>query len=336
MPIKLKDIAKIAGVSEATASLALNGSPLVKNQTREKVLAIAKENGYLPNAMAKGLAKKKSNTIGLVVPDIEDAYYSRLVRFVDEYVKQQGYNLILAISNDNPAQERSIVRNFIMERVEGIIIAPVNDVNPDVTYLKDLKKHRIPHVFVSSYYPDIEAPFVMVDLEEGSYQLTKHLLNTGHKDIYFLVGPEQKVLSSKYRIDGYKRAYRELGIKVKNQYIVGCEKYDYENAHKMTEKILNTAQSIDAIIAINDTMALGTINALKANGISIPKDISVAGYDDMFFSIISAVPITTVKQDIPEVSAKAVEVLVKMINKTPVENDQIFVAPTLVIRESTK
>ncbi len=336
MPIKLKDIAKMAKVSEATASLALNGSLLVKEQTKERVLAIAKEYEYIPNAMAKGLAKNKSNTIGLVVPDIEDAHYSRLVRFVDENVKAKGYNLILAISNDNPAQEKSIIKNFIMERVEGIIIAPVNDVNPDVTYLKDLQKHLIPHVFVSSYYPDIDAPFVMVDLEEGSYQLTKYLLNTGHKDIYFLVGPEQKVLSSKYRIDGYKRAYQEHGLKVKNQYIIECDKYDYENAYKMTEEILNKSQSVDAIISINDTMALGTINALKANGKSIPKDISVAGYDDMFFAIISVVPITTIKQDIPEVTGRAVEILFKKIDNEVIENDKIFVEPILIIRDSTK
>lgn len=336
MPIKLKDIANLAKVSEATASLALNGSPLVKDATREKVLAIAKENGYLPNAMAKGLAKNKSNTIGLIVPDVEDAYYSRLVRFVDEYVKAKGYNLILAISNDNAEQEKSTVRNFIMERAEGIIIAPVNEVNPDATYLKDLKKHKIPHIFVSSYYPSVEAPFVMVDLEEGSYQLTKHLLDSGHKDIYFLVGPEQEVLSSKFRIDGYKRAYRELGIKVKDQFIIGCKRYDYESAYKMTEEILETTKSIDAIISINDTMALGTINALKANGKSIPEDISVAGYDDMFFSRISAVPITTVKQDIAEISSQAVDILFNKINNKEILNDQIFIAPKLIIRESTK
>lgn len=336
MPIKLKDIAKLAKVSEATASLAMNGSPLVNEKTRQRVLAIAEENNYLPNAMAKGLAKKRSNTIGLIVPDIEDAYYARLVRFVDEYVKEKGYNLILAISNDNPEQEKCIVRNFIMERAEGIIIAPVNDRNPDTTYLKDLKKHRIPHIFVSSYYPTVEAPFVMVDLEEGSYQLTKYLLEKGHRDIYFLVGPEQEVLSSKYRIEGYKRAYREVGYKVKNQFIVGCEKYDYDTAYKMTEQILEKSSSIDAIITINDTMALATVNAIKANGKSIPEDISVAGYDDMFFSTISSVPITTVKQDIPEISQRAVEVLLKKISKEPVENDQIFVAPTLIVRESTK
>jgi DNA-binding LacI/PurR family transcriptional regulator len=319
MPIKLKDIAKIANVSPATASLALNGSNLVKAETREMIKKIAKENGYFPNAMAKALAKRKSNTIGLIIPDIEDTYYGKLVRYIDQNVSKAGYNLILAISNDKSEIEKKIIQNFIFKGVEGIIIAPVNDTNLETEYLENLKKCHIPHIFVTAHYPMFDSPYVMVDLEQGSYDLVKYLLSIGRKDIYFLVGPRQEVISSQYRVDGYIKAHREIGLDIDKSRIIGCSRYDYEKAYEATEKIIKSNKNIDAIITINDTMALAAVNAIKAHGLSVPEDISVAGYDDMPFSTISTVPITTVKQDVLKISEIATEILIKKINDECVE-----------------
>ncbi len=334
MPIKLKDIAKKANVSEGTASLALNGSKLVNALTREKIIRISKELKYLPNAMAKGLAKSKSNTLGLIIPDIEDAYYSRLVRFIDENIKNAGYNLVLAISNDNPETEKKIIKNFICERVDGIIIAPVNHNNLDIRYLADLEKHHIPHIFVTAFYPNLDASYVMSNLEEGSYKIVKYLIELGHRDIYFLVGPRLDVVSSEFRINGYMRAFKEYGLEVDIRFIVDCTRYDYDFAYEATERIIRSNKP-DAIITINDTMALAVINALKANGLSVPQDISVAGYDDMFFSTISSVPITTVKQDILKISRNAVDILLRKIESASMENEKILIKTELIIRDST-
>lgn len=334
MVIKLEDIAKEAKVSVATVSLALNNSKLVKEETRNRIKKIAKDLGYSPNAMARGLAKRRSETIGLIVPDIESAYYGKLVRCIDEYVREMGYGLILAISNDKPDVERRIIKNFISQRVEGIIITPINKINHDVNYIKELNKHEIPYIFVTAPYPEIKAPCVMVDLEDGTYKLVKYLLNLGHRNIIFLAG-SPKVVTTAYRINGYIKAFREADFEVDERNFIECSRINYEYACEITNKLLRDRQDIDAIITINDMMAVGVVNTLKEHKIRIPENISVAGYDNTLFSTISPVPVTTVSQDIEKMSWNAVNMLVNIIKNNDKKVESIFIKPELVIREST-
>lgn len=334
MSIKLKDIAKAAGVSEATVSLALNDNEMVKLETQIKVKRIAQEMGYSPNAMARGLAKRKSATIGLIIPDIESAYYGKLVRCVDENVREIGYSLILALSNDKPEVEKQIVGDFISNRVEGIIIAPVNRVNTDLRYIHELNRHRIPCVFATAHYPDTDVPYAMVDLEEGTYRLVKYLLDLGHRNIYFLAG-SPKVITTAYRINGFVRAFQEREVIVGEKYFIECGRLDYEQSRKTTEKLLANEKDIDAIITINDMMALGVQNILNEKGIRVPDDISVAGYDNMIFSTIAGIPITTINQDIGQISWNAVNMLLGCIRNGGGANEKVLISPELIIREST-
>ena len=294
MRIKLKDIAREAGVSEATASLALNGSKLVKEATGKRIREIAKELGYSPNAIAQGLAKKRSGTVGLVVPDIESAYYSKLVRCIDEAVRERGYSLVLEISNDKAETEKRIIKNFISQRVEGVIIAPVNQPNNNPGYFNILEKNEIPYVFTTARYMEVEAPYVMVDLEEGMYRLVKYLLDLGHRRIVFFAG-SNAVLTTVYRINGYKRAFEERGLTAEPDCFIECKHLDYAFAYEIAEKLVKSIKDYDAVVTMNDMMALGVVNALRKSGFRIPEDISAAGYDDTIFSGISPVPITTVR-----------------------------------------
>lgn len=333
MSIKLKDIAKMAGVSEATASLALNDNKIVKEETRLKVKKIARELGYSPNALARGLAKRKSGTIGLIVPDIESAYYGKLTRCIDENVREAGYSLILAISNDKREIEKQIINNFISERVEGVIIAPINQYNGDLSYIYQLEKHNIPCVFATAHYPEVDAPFVMVDLEEGTYRLVKYLLDLGHRDIFFITG-SPKVITTSYRINGYVKAFQERGLAVDEGKFIHCSRLNYEQASQTAENLIRSKTGIDSIIAINDMMALGVLNTLKADHIDVPGDISVAGYDNMIFSSVASIPITTVNQDIEQISWKAVNIAVNRIKGGDIV-EKILIKPELIIREST-
>lgn len=334
MAVKLKDIARVANVSEATVSLALNNSKLVKEETRNRIKNIARELGYSPNAMARGLARQKSGTIGLIVPDIESAYYGKLVRCIDQDVREAGYGLILAISNDKPEVEKKIISSFISQRVEGIIITPINKVNKDLSYMKQLEKHNIPFVFVTAHYPGVDAPCVMVDLEDGTYKLVKYLLSLGHRNITFLAG-SQKVITTSYRVNGYKKAFKEEGLNVDETNFIKCDRLNYEEAREVTAELLREKKNIDAIITINDMMALGVINTLKEDNIWIPEDVSVAGYDNTIFSTISSVPITTVHQDIEKMSWNSVNMLVNILKEGNVKTKSILIKPELVIREST-
>lgn len=334
MTIKLKDLARIANVSEATVSLALNDSHLVKEETKIRVKNIAKEQCYTPNAIARGLAKKKSGTIGLVVPDIESAYYGKLVSCINEYLKQAGYGLVLAISNDKPEIEKKIIRNFVSGRVEGIIIVPVNEQNRDLEYIEDLTKNDIPCIFVSSFYQGLKVPYVMVDLEDGMYKLVKYLLDLGHKNIIFLVG-SSKVITTLLRLLGYKKAFKERNLEIDENCFIECKRLDYDNACEVAERLIKSGKSVDAIVTINDMMALGVVNTLKKMGSSIPEKISVAGYDNMIFSSISYIPITTVSQDVDKMSRAAVDMIISGIKGPGEAIENVLIKPELIIRDST-
>lgn len=334
MTIKLKDIAVRANVSEATVSLALNNSKLVKDETAKRVREIAGELGYTPNAMARGLVKQKSGTVGLIVPDIESAYYSKLVKCIDESLRDAGYNLVLAISNDKPEIEKKIVGNLVSERVEGIIIAPVNQYNEKLGYIKQLDTHGIPCVFVSAYYNELDEPYVMVDLEEGTYKLVKYLLDLGHRRIVFLTG-SPKVITTLQRINGYKKAFDERNISYNETQLIECKRLDYEYSCDVAKELLKNKSEIDAVITINDMMALGIVNTFRNNGVNVPDEISVAGYDNIIFSAISPVPITTVAQDIRKMSRLAVDIIVSKLENPGCKKENILIKPDLVIRDST-
>jgi LacI family transcriptional regulator len=336
MPIKLRDIAKAANVSEATVSLALNNRAGVNAETKKRVLEIAREYGYLPNAIARRLSKSKSGTIGLVIPDLENPYFGRLAQSADANIRNSGYSTVIGISNDEPELESVIIRNFISSRVEGILLAPTNSRNDDLGYIRQIQDvYEIPLVFITSLYPGVAAPVVMADLEDGTHQLVSYLLGMGHRNIYFLAG-RRDVIPTARRLEGCRRAFGERGLQYADDRLCECVKFNFDEACSTTSRLLKGGKSIDAIITINDVMALGVQKALLESGIRIPGDISVAGYDNMIFSSVSTIPITTVSQDIELMSGIAVDMLLRKIGGgDDAACDDVFIKPKLIIRQST-
>jgi len=334
MTVRLKDIAKMANVSEATVSLALNDSNLVNKHTKQRIKKIASESGYTVNALARSLVKKSNKTIGLVVPDIENPYYSQLVKYLDLYIKEAEYNLILAISNDKLEEEKSIINNFISERLEGIIIVPINNINNNIEYIKQLDDNNIPFVFSTSHYPDIAAPYAMVDLEDGMYKLVKYMLDLGHRKIFFICG-YTKVLTTYLRLNGYKKAFKERDLVPIEDFIIECPRVNYDYAQNAAMNIIKRNVTFDAVVAINDLMAIGILNVFKMSGLNIPEDVSLAGYDNTVFSSIASIPITTVNQNLKLISRHTVDMLFNEINNRGVLLDNVLIKPELIIREST-
>lgn len=333
--IKLKDVANRAGVSEATASLVMNKRKGVKEETREKVLKAARKLGYNPNSIARGLAMQKSHTIGLVVTDIENPFFGSVTRYINENIRDEGYNLILSVSNDNLQREQEIINEFIHKRVDGVIVIPTQFPREDFSLFADLKRHDIPYVFSTTYYEEVTGDCVMTDLEAGSYKLTCYLLELGHKKIMFLVSCNRDVLISKLRISGYKKAFQEKGLSWNKDWIIECEMNDFHHGYINTARILKEKEKPDTVIAINDIMALGAMKAIREAGYKIPADISVAGYDDVVFSSIAETPLTTVKQDIPEICSQTVDILLDKINDEHSFRGIKTIKPELTIREST-
>lgn len=336
--ITLKDIAKKAGVSEATVSLVLNNKSVVNIRTRERVLKCMEEMNYRPNPLARGLALKKSMTIGLVCPDSENPYYGRLMKLLGHYCNKYGYSLVLGVSNNDLAIETRIMENFVDKQYDGIIVLPLNIRNNESKVFTEIKENKIPIVFCTSYYAGFKKDCVLTDYAEGSYLLTRHLLEKGHRELWYFVTSDKRLPVSQERIRGYKKAYEEMGIKVKNEWIVGCDDISVEYGYAKAVELLEQGGRPDGILALNDYMAYGIKKAILKCGYSIPDDISLAGYDDVFYQLIADQPLTTVHQNLESLAANTVDLLMQKMNKgfAPDQPLEHLIRPSLVVRGTTK
>jgi LacI family transcriptional regulator len=331
---KLKDVAKLAGVSEATASMAMNNRIGINKETKKRVLEAAKRLNYVPSAVARGLTNKNTKNIGLVVTDIENPFFGSLTKHMDFYAKEAGYSLILSISDENPDKEDKIINNLISKRVDGIIIVPTFTPREKVPYHEILNIHHIPFIYATSYYPAFEENCVYTDLEKGSYQLTKYLIDMGHRNIYILISEFAEIAFTALRINGYKRALYEAGIEFNDKAIQHCKRTDFNSGYSTTKRFLSSSKPT-AIIAINDIMALGAKQAAIEMGYFIPKDISIAGYDDVLYAYLSEIPLTTVRQNIQQICKTTMEILISRIEKTTHLEFNRIIEPELIIRKST-
>ncbi len=332
--IKLKDVANKAKVSEATASLVLNRRKGVNAATRERVLKAAQTLGYTPNSIARGLAMRRTRSIGLVVTDIENPFFGSVTRFVDEFILARGCTLVLSVSNNDLELEEKIISYFIGKRVEGVIIVPTNSRRMNFSYFNDLDRHKIPYVSVTTYYPGVEGDCVMTDLKKGSCQLARYLIQLGHREVLFLASNDRTVPVSSLRIEGVQKAFAEAGLPADGIHIVECDHANFSCGYAVAQAALRRRKP-DAIIGVNDIVALGAERAMREKGYSIPGDISVCGYDDLIFSRISEIPLTTVKQDIKQICKKAVDVLFDRIKGANTGKRIQKIPPELVIRQST-
>ncbi|MFW5693830.1 MAG: LacI family DNA-binding transcriptional regulator [Alkalispirochaeta sp.] len=328
----LKDVAQRAGVSEGTASMVINGKAGPKKKTREIVLQAARELKYVPNSSARNLAMKESTTVGLVVTDIENPFFGSITKYVSYFLGRRDQSMILSVSNDDAKTEDSILGNFVQQGVRAIIIAPTQLSRRNTNTLADVHDHGIPIVFISSYYENFSAPRVLTDYSHGSFELTNYLIDTGHRDIRFLVSHDVKAPIARERIEGFLRSHEEQSIPPHHRAIHRCPHPDYESGYREAQRVLEKEKP-DAIITINDVMALGAKRAIKERGLAVPDDISVAGYDDVIFASLSEIPLTTVRQNIPEIASAAVDLL--FMPNLDIETD-IRIPPELVIRKSTR
>lgn len=337
MAIKLEDIAAIAGVSKATVSLALNGNPAVKEETRDRVLRIAKEHEYIPNRSARNLVQRRNSSIGVIVPDIESEYYGKLVNSLNMAIRDIGYTMLLSLSDNDSYQERMAVRNFISNDVAGVVIVPINKEPQDIRHFALLDNNKIPYLFATSYYPTVKHRCVMVDLEQGSYSMAKYLIRTGRTKIRFFCG-SSAIIPTSTRLHGLCRAFQESGLTIPENLSVEFSDINYSAAYHYVQSYHSALRDVDAIMTVNDMMALGVINALRDLGVRVPEDIAVAGYDNVAYSTVSSVPITTINQDLGRLGRDTVNLLKNEIdNKDFGPDEQLinYIPPDLIIRAST-
>jgi LacI family transcriptional regulator len=333
--IRLKDVAKYAGVSEATASLVLNERPGVNTKTRKKVQRAIKKLRYYPNHFARGLAKRRTQTLGLVVTDIENPFFGSMTKHINAFTRENSYDLVFSITDDDLETEDRILEDFIGKRLNGIIIIPTVHKRREFSHFERLRELGIPYIFSTTYYSGYECDYVMSDLARGSYELTKYLLELGHRDIILFASEDMRVPPSRLRINGYRKALEEFGVEFSKDRIIGCEHPDYYHGYKHMVQRIVSGNVPHAVTAINDVLALGAKQALIDHGIRVPADVSVAGYDDVVFSALSDIPLTTVKQNIPSICRTTVEMLLRKIKQEQIPRVKKKIATELILRKST-
>lgn len=325
MAVTIKDIARELSISAAAVSLALNDSPMVSRETVLRVKETARKMGYVRNQYARGLVRGKSGTIALVVPDIENVYFAALVKHVTSLAPD--YDVTISITNESVEAEWRALRKLVQQRAEAILLAPVNRPIADSAYLDWLAACPAPLVFTTARHPGVEKPCVMCDLKSGMRDLTAHVAAIGTEKIALLTGPSG-VQTLDLREAGFFEALAAAG---RQGDIWRVTEVTYQNAY---DRVRAAGKLPDALICVNDMMAIGALNALGARGVSVPGQMRVAGFDDSVFSEVSSVPLTTVRQDVALIARRSVEIALALIEGRPAAGD-VVIPCALIPRRST-
>ena len=332
MSVTLKDIAEKANVSVATVSLALNNSEKVNKKTLKKINAIAEQLKYTPNARARALVKRSTQTIGLVIPEVENPFFAELAQSIKNNIKQKGYNLILCSTEYKSEEELRYINLFKSGLVDGAIFACIGDMMKEHNeMIIELVKNNTPVVFVDREINNYNLiPVIKTDLLKGAYKITEYLINNGHKDIGFIGQSEE-------RVKGFKKAMYDNNFEINENFIY----YNYltiDGGYMVGEKIVKNKKLPTAIICLNDEMAMGLIQSLTSNNIRVPGDISIIGIDNIKMSKYYNPSLSTLNIPKREMGKKASDILMKKINNENLEKEeQLIVFPTnLIIRNSTR
>lgn len=319
----------MARVTHPTVSRALRNSPLVNPRTAEKIRKIASEAGYQASAVARGLVMRRTRTVGLVVTTIADPFISGVIRGVEQTARDLGYNVMLADSNTDPIREQKIVQSFAEQRLDGII---VTSSRVGALYLPMLEEMRVPIMLVNNQYPGAFVHAVMITNLQGTRAAVQHLIGLEHRRIAYL-GDQFGYQSDVERMSGYREALGAAGIPFHPELIVYGDSRT-EAAIGAMNKLLDLEHPPTAVCCYNDMTALGALHAIHARGLRVPEDVSVTGFDDLFFTPYTQPPLTTVRQPIHRMGQLAMENLVKLISgeeSVPL----VKVDAELVIRQST-
>jgi DNA-binding LacI/PurR family transcriptional regulator len=325
----IKDIARLANVSHPTVSRALQNSPLVNPRTAERIRKIAELAGYHASAVARGLVTRRTRTIGLVVTTAADPFTSEVFSGIEQEAHDRGYCVFLAESKADPESERKVVQTFAERRVDGII---VTSSRVGALYLPLLSEMMVPIVLVNNQHPGAFVHSVMIRNQEGVRAAGNHLIERGHRRIAYL-GDQFGYQSDAERCAGYRESLEAAGIGYTHELVVQGDGKP-EGGQSAMDQLLALADPPTAICCYNDMMALGAIRSICLHGLRVPEDISVVGFDDLFFASYMQPPLTTVRQPMRRMGQLAMESLFKLMSGDEMEI-RIKVDAELIVREST-
>ena len=326
------DIARTVGLSRMTVHRYLSGQK-VNKKTKEIMDDFISKRGYRPNLTARSLVSKKTNLIGLIVPSVAYSFYPDLIQQIQKEIKENGYNLILCVSNEDTGQELDEINLLLSIPVDGIIISPTSYAG-SADNCRELSKEKVPFVLIDRNIPEIESSCVCTDSRGSSKAIVNHLIGLGHKRIAHFGGISTNSFSEGIR-NGYITALKENGLPVSENLLFSGPMTE-ENGYKTFKTIVKMDQSIrpSAIQAANDIVAIGVMKAAKEMSIEIPKDIALVGFSDIRLSSMVSVPLTTIKEDTDLMAHKAVNLLINQLGKERSRKYVVELAGKLIVRKS--
>ncbi len=332
--ITIKDIAKQLGISPSTVSRALKNHPDISTETKRAVNELASQLKYEPNAVALSLKHSRSDTIGVIIPEVVHFFFSQVISGIEDVAYDAGYTVVICQSNEKYDREVNNAKALYLHRVDGILVS-VSKETENFDHLNELIDNNIPLVFFDRVCDGIDADSVIIDDYESSFKATSHLIETGKRRIAHFCGP-QNLLIGKKRLQGYIDALKKNNIPIEKDLILNAD--NFELAEDAVKKVMSLSVPPDGLFATNDQTAIGAIETLKKMGLRIPEDIAVVGFSDGNFSKIISPALTSVDQHGYEMGRKATEILIQRITEdireyTP---ETHIISGDLIIRESSQ
>jgi LacI family transcriptional regulator len=329
---RLKDIAGKTGFSVNTISLALRGSPRIPEETRQLIRDAAEALNYLPNHIAKSLVSRETKTVGLVLTDITNPTLTRTAQAIELALAERGYGTLFATSNNDPEEEIRALEMFRSRQVDGMLIYPRSHRRLD--HIRKLRQSNYPVVLLVGD-PDAGIDAVCVDERRGAYKATRHLIDTGHKRIGIL--DSANPLGNLEKSEGYLQALGEADISFDPSLSSDPQGHSVIKGYWAMDTLMNTPNRPTGIFAANDSLAIGALRWCQKNGVLVPKDVAIIGFDNIEFAEHAATPISSVNYPVDVVTELAVERLMRLISSGDAmpEPRVTMIDPDLVIREST-
>lgn len=332
MATSIKDVAREAGVSIATVSRVLNDIDVVNEDTKKKVLDAIKKLGYRPNIVARSLKTQRTKTIGILVPDISSGFYPEIVRGAEDVANIYDYNVILCNSDFDYDKEKDYLRVLKEKMVDGVIYMSSSLEEETLDIINEL---NLKTVLAESKDREGRLPSVIIDNVKATYDATKSLIDKGLKSIAFVGVNKGAINAWGDRHIGYEKALQEHGLKADKD-LEFFKDLKVTSGYRAVEKFLKSDKKFDGVVCSSDEIAVGVINALRENGIKVPEDVSVIGFNDNVVASYFYPKITTVKQPSYDMGSVAMRMLIKMLNNKPIEQEQYVLDYKIISRESTK
>lgn len=329
--ITIEDVAKKANTSIATVSRVLNNKGGYSEKTKERVIEVVEALGYESNAIARSLKRNKTNTIGVLVPNVSSMLANEILNGIEEYASTNGYSVLTSYTYTDREKVMKSLKTFQEQRVDGLIF--VSD-NFEEEYYEYITKMNIPVVLAATENKDFPVTFVKVNDFKASYDAVSYLISKGHESIAMISGNPEDPVAGKLRIEGYKQALTDAGIEVDSSKIMYSTDYIFESGRKNFQKLIKKHPGVTAIFAASDELAVGALNMASELKIAVPDEISIMGYDNILISTMVWPPLTTLSQPLEKIGYESTKKLLQEIEKSKKSGEHYYIDHEVIERSS--